>query len=114
MLRGEGAVRSDDILRDDRHRPDAPNAGMAPEQVPLRSYMAVPVFSATGDVFGGMLFGHPEPAMFSERSERVAVALAEHASTAVENALLDERAQLESSARTRVEAELIQSERQYR
>ena len=52
-----------------------PYKGMPPGHLPVRSYLAVPVTSRTGDVLGGLFFGHPQPGMFNERAERILMGL---------------------------------------
>jgi signal transduction histidine kinase len=61
--------------------------------LPVVSYLAVPVISRSGEVIGGLFFGHPQPGVFSERAERIVSALAAHAATAIDNARLFEQAQ---------------------
>ncbi|MCQ1993507.1 MULTISPECIES: ATP-binding protein [Pseudomonas] len=56
--------------------------------LPVRSYLAISVVSRTGDVLGGLFFGHPEPGKFTERHERLVVALAAQAAVAIDNAQL--------------------------
>ena len=56
---GEGIVRSDDITKDPRFGRNAPYYGMPKGHLPVRSYLAVPVISRTGEVLGGLFFGHP-------------------------------------------------------
>src|SRR5450830_286210 len=81
-------VRSDDLLRDPDHsRALAARAGPS-----LRSVLAAPVTSRTGEVVGTLLFGHPEPAMFSERTERIIGGIAAQAGVAIDNARLNEAA----------------------
>ena len=46
---------------------------MPPGHLPVRSYLAVPVVSRTGEVLGGMFFGHPDEDVFTERSERLVI-----------------------------------------
>src|SRR5215470_2258193 len=67
-FRGEGIVRSDDITKDPRYGKNDPHHGMPEGHLPVRSYLAAPVMSPTGEVLGGLFFGHPEPGMFSERT----------------------------------------------
>ncbi len=55
---------------------------------PLRSYLAVPVAASTGQVLGGLFFGHPEAGMFSEEDERMVAGIAAQAAIAIENARL--------------------------
>ena len=89
-FRGEGVVRSDDIRKDPRYGRNDPLNGMPEGHLPVCSYLAVPVKLHTGEVIGGLFFGHPEPGVFSERSERLAVGIAAQASIAVANARLFE------------------------
>ncbi len=56
--------------------------------LPVRSYLAVPVMSRSGEVLGGLFFGHPEKSMFGERAERVALGIASQAAVALDNARL--------------------------
>ncbi|WP_218014067.1 PAS domain-containing protein [Rubellimicrobium roseum] len=84
----EGVVRSDDILRDPRHGQLEPHRGMPPGHLPVRSYMGVPVVSRSGEVLGGLLFGHPDPGRFDEKHERLVVGLAAQAAIAIDNARL--------------------------
>jgi len=83
---GTGAVRSDDITRDPRYGHNEPYHGMPPGHLPVRSYLAVPVLSRSGLVHGGLFFGHAEPGVFSERDERMLVAVAAQAAVAIDNA----------------------------
>ncbi len=106
-FRGEGPIRCDDVLTDPRYGKMPPHGGMPVGHVPVRSYLAVPVISRTGEVFGGLFFGHPEVGVFTERAERVVLGIAAHAAVAVDNARLYEaRKELlesERSARSEVE-----------
>ncbi|MDP9065040.1 MAG: PAS domain-containing protein [Pseudomonadota bacterium] len=92
-LRGEGIVRSDDILNDPRYGHNAPHRGMPTGHVPVRSYLAVPVISRTGEVTGALIFGHEEPKRFDERSERLITGLAGQTAVAIDNARLLEAVQ---------------------
>src|SRR5690606_37844869 len=57
---GAAIVRSDDILEDPRYGKTGPYCGIPKGQLPVRSYLAVPVVSRSGDVIGGLFFGHGE------------------------------------------------------
>ena len=105
-FRGTGIVRSHDILADPRYGKSAPHHGMPKGHLPVRSYLAVPVVSRSGEVLGGLFFGHSQPGMFTERAERIVAALAAQAAVAIDNARLYQTAQHELSARTRAEEEL--------
>ena len=107
-FRGEGAVRSDDITEDPRYGQLPPHLGMPDGHLPVRSYLAVPVRSRTGEVLGGLFFGHEEPALFTEREERLVVGVAGWAAVAMDNARLyagerQARAGAEAAARTKTE-----------
>jgi len=87
-FRNEGVIRSDDILFDPRYGRNAPFAGMPPGHLPVRSYLAVSVASRSGEVLGGLLFGHSEPGRFSERHEALIMSVAAQAAVAIDNARL--------------------------
>ncbi|MCA1694533.1 MAG: SpoIIE family protein phosphatase, partial [Actinobacteria bacterium] len=50
----------------------------------VRSYLAVPVISRSGEVLGGLFFGHAHVGVFDERGERIAVGIAGHAGAALD------------------------------
>ena len=104
---GVGVVRSDDIAKDPRYGTMAPHRGMPQGHLPVCSYLAVPVVSRSGTVLGGLFFGHPERAVFTERTERLVVGIAAQAAIAIDNArLFEEREHLlerERTARTAAE-----------
>ena len=103
---GAGVVRSDDITADARYGHNPPHKGMPQGHLPVRSYLAVPVFSRTGEVLGGLFFGHPEPGVFTARTERIMVGLAAQAAIAIDNSRLFQEAQEEIAERRRAEAAL--------
>ena len=92
-FRGKGPVRSDDILADPRYGQNAPYTGMPAGHPPVRSYLAVPVVSRSGEVLGGLFFGHPEPGVFTAAAERMVTGLAGQAANAIDNARLFQAAQ---------------------
>jgi signal transduction histidine kinase/ActR/RegA family two-component response regulator len=59
----------------------------------VRSYLAVPVRSRSGEVLGGLFFGHPQPGRFEPRHEQLAAGLASSAAVALDNARLYKEAQ---------------------
>jgi signal transduction histidine kinase/DNA-binding response OmpR family regulator len=109
-FRGEGMVRSDDITRDPRYGRSAPYKGMPEGHLPVCSYLAAPVVSQSGEVLGGLFFGHPEPGRFDERAERLIAGIATQAAIAIDKARLYRAAQIEIERRTRSEAALRESE----
>ena len=103
---GAGVIRSDDITQDERYGHNTPHEGMPKGHLPVRSYLAVPVFSRTGDVLGGLFFGHPDHGVFTERAERIMVGLAAQAAIAIDNSRLFGEAQEEIAERAKVETAL--------
>ena len=85
---GTAIVRSDDIRQDPRYGQNAPHFGMPKGHLPVVSYLAVPVISRSGEVLGGLFFGHDIPGVFTEESEELVVAIAAHAAVAIDNARL--------------------------
>ena len=106
-FRGESVVRSDDITQDPRYGKMAPHHGMPPGHPRVRSYLAVPVISRSGEVIGGFFFGHAEIGVFSERHERIVAGVAAQAAIAIDNARLYETAQKAAEERK----QLLESER---
>ena len=109
-FRGEGVIRSDDILNDERYGKWAPHYGMPAGHLAVRSYLAVPVVARSGEVLGGLFFGHPSPGMFTSRSERIISGIAAQAAIAIDNARLYEAAQNAAEERRK----LLESERHAR
>ena len=103
---GEGIVRSDDILKDPRYGGSAPHYGMPKGHLPVRSYLAAPVISRSGEVLGGLFFGHPEPGKFTDLSERLLIGIAAQAAITIDNARLFQAAERELAERRRAEAAL--------
>lgn len=85
---GKGVIRVADITQDPRYGQNPPYHGMPAGHLPVRSYLAVPVTSRSGEVLGGLFFGHPEPGVFTPRSEHLAAGLASQAAVALDNARL--------------------------
>ena len=85
-FKGTAVVRSPDITKDPRYGHNAPHHGMPKGHLPVRSYLAVPVKGRSGDVIGGLFFGHSGADRFTEQHERLAVGVASWASVALENA----------------------------
>lgn len=100
---GEGIVRSDDITKDPRYGHNAPRKGMPEGHLPVRSYLAVPVVSRSGEVIGGLFFGHAEFGVFTEQSERGLLGLAAEAAVAIDNARLTTSIQNELAERKKAQ-----------
>jgi len=88
-FRGEGIIRSGDVTKDPRYGQNEPHQGIPRGHLMVRSYLAIPVTSPrSGEVLGGLFFGHPEPDVFTETAERVITGLAAQAAIAIDNARL--------------------------
>lgn len=102
---GQGVIRLDDVLKDSRYGRNPPHHGMPTGHLPVRSYLAVPVKSRSGEVFGGLFFGHPDVGVFTERAERICVGIAAQAAIAIDNAQLFGQVQRELAQRKKAEAD---------
>ncbi|UAW98510.1 PAS domain S-box protein [Halopseudomonas nanhaiensis] len=102
-FQGLGVLRSDDITLDPRYGRNAPHRGMPEGHLPVRSYLAVPVVSRSGEVLGGMLFGHELAGIFTEEHEQLLVGIAGQAAIAIDNARLFRSAQAEVDQRRQAE-----------
>ncbi|MGF6274593.1 PAS domain S-box-containing protein [Massilia sp. UYP11] len=113
-LRADALVRIGDLGHDPLHADKAPRFGLPAGHPPVRSYLSVPVTARSGELLGTMFFGHPEPGVFTERSERIVSGIAAQAAIAVDNIRLVEAASraaeerkvlLENEREARAEAE---------
>jgi PAS domain S-box-containing protein len=115
-FKGTGTVRSDDITNDPRYGKNPPHKGMPAGHLPVQSYLAVPVVSRSGEVLGGLFFGHSDVGVFSARHEELLVGIAAQASVGIDNARLYESAQRELRDRRAAEKhrELLLNELNHR
>jgi PAS domain S-box-containing protein len=111
---GEGIIRSDDITKDPRYGHNEPYYGMPEGHPPVRSYLAVPVISRSGEVIGGLFFGHAEPGLFDERAQSTVQGLAAEAAVAIDNTRLVNELERELAHRRIAEADLAESETRLR
>lgn len=111
---GQGVVRLDDVQADPRYGQNAPFHGMPPGHLPVRSYLAIPVVSKSGNVIGGMFFGHGQTGVFTEASESILLGIAAQAAIAIDNAQLYSSLQRELEQVKRVETALRSSEQRWR
>ncbi len=101
---GAETVRLDDVRADPRFGQNPPYNGLPAGHLPVRSYLAVPVFTPDGATVGGLFFGHQDVGVFTEEHERVVAAIAVHAGAAIDKAQLlaaERAARAEAEARSR-------------
>ncbi len=87
-FRNEATVRCDDVTQDERYGKWGPHFGMPKGHLPVCSYLAVSVVSQSGEVIGGLFYGHSSPGVFTERHERLIEGIAAQAAIAIDNARL--------------------------
>jgi two-component sensor histidine kinase len=102
-LRGEGTILSNDITADPRYGKNDPHFGMPKGHLPVRSYLAVPVKSRSGEVLGGLFFGHPDAGVFDAAAAQAVEGIAAQTAVAMDNARMFEEAQSEIEHRRQSE-----------
>jgi CHASE1-domain containing sensor protein/two-component sensor histidine kinase len=102
---GRDVVRSDDITKDPHFGSGTLPLGMPAGHRPVRSYLAVPVMSRSGEVLGRLCFGHERPGIFTDHSESIVRGMAAQAAIAIDNARLFQAANAEIAQRRRAEAQ---------
>ena len=116
-LFGDGTVRCADISEDAHFGPGSPFAPLTGGPHPTRSYFAVPVHIASGELLGGLLYGHPDPGVFHLECEPLVETLAAQAAVAIDNTLLHEhlsRQATEASATRKLQREKVEADRRLR
>jgi len=106
-FRSQGVVRCADLALEPRYGGRVPHFDIPKERPPVRSYLAVPVIARSGEVLGGLFFGHSRPDRFTELHEQIVTGLAAQTAIALDNARLFEESQ-------RVQAELKRSNEELR
>ncbi len=71
---------------------DAASSVTAPADLPITSYLAVPVIGRSGQGVGALVFGHARPGAFTEETERLIASVAATAAIAMDNARLFQEA----------------------
>ncbi len=97
-FRDDGIVRSGDVMRDPRYGGKPGLFARFSGDLPVRSYLAAPVLSHSGEVLagevpagevlGGLFFGHPDPDVFNTRDELIVGGIAAQAAIGIDNARL--------------------------
>jgi len=80
-------------------------------QPALRSYLAAPVVSRSGELLGGLYFGHSAAGRFTERHEALIAGVAGQAAVAIDNARLFEQARWVQNELKRVNEDLRRAKR---
>jgi PAS domain S-box-containing protein len=106
-FRSQGVVRCDDLTLDPRYGQGLPHFDIPKDKLPVRSYLAVPVIARSGELLGGIFFGHSVPGRFTEMHEQIMTGLAAQTAISLDNARLFEQAQW-------VQAELKRSNEELR
>src|SRR5262249_43196807 len=96
----EGTVLINDVKKDPRYGKNSPYFGIAQGFFAVTSYLAVPLISRSGEIYGGLFFGHPDEGVFIERAARIIEGIAAQAAIALDNARLYEAA---TTARSKAE-----------
>jgi PAS domain S-box-containing protein len=91
-FQGEAVVRCRDVTEDPRY-PSESAEYQPTAPLPVRSYLAAPVVARSGEILGGLFFGHSVPDKFTEIHEAIIAGIAAQAAIAIDNAHLFERAQ---------------------
>jgi signal transduction histidine kinase len=93
MFSGRGVMRCEDVDVDPRHSAGDLDSVLGKSNVPVRSYLAAPVVTRSGEVLGGLFFGHVERGKFTEGHESIIAGIAAQAAIAIDNARLFEQSQ---------------------
>jgi PAS domain S-box-containing protein len=107
-FRGEAVARSGDLRNDVRYRETLPFIPWG--DLPVASYLAVPVISRTGEVVGSLFLGHSQTSHFEERHERLVEGVAGWAAVAMDNSRLyqaERVARGEAERANRVKSEFL-------
>jgi len=89
-FKGKEILRIDDLREDSRYRISKRYRESEGTLLSVASYLAVPLISSSGEVVGGLLFGHPEPGIFKAEHEEILSSISSQAAVALENSRLFE------------------------
>ena len=105
-FRGEGILRCADVTEDARYGEGSAYQVMPKGCLTVRSYLAAPVVSRSGEVIGVLLFGHSMQDEFTERDETLITGIAAQAAITIDNARLFEQGQWAQNELARSNEEL--------
>ncbi|ACO48177.1 PAS domain S-box protein [Deinococcus deserti] len=89
-----GILRADDITQDARFGRAPACEAMPQGSLAVRSFLAIPAISRSGEVIGRFFFSHERPGIFNGRSERLATIIAAQAASALDNTQLKQDARM--------------------
>lgn len=91
MFANKGIIRSGSIDGDAQQEEELPLYEMLSTNLPLVSYLAVPIFSKSGNIVGGLLLGHSLENKFTREHEYLVSGVASQAAISLDNAALYEK-----------------------
>ena len=90
-FRDKKVMRVDDITKHEDFGKNSPFNGLPKGHFSVVSYLAIPVVSKSGNVIGGLLYGHPEAGKFTAEHELLVVNIAAQAAVSLDNSKLFEQ-----------------------
>jgi PAS domain S-box-containing protein len=109
-LGGAAPVLCEDLTQDPRFA-DTQAAKAAGGKLQIRSYLAAPVLARSGEVLGGLFFGHSDPGKFGITHADIIAGIAAQSAIAMDNARLFEQAQWVQTELKRSNEELRRANR---
>lgn len=103
----QGIKRCDDITADPAYGESTPFYGMPDGYPTVRSYLSVPVYGRSGEIYGAVFLGHCDVAVFSDAHAQMVQSIAMQASIGIVNSRLYEMREslLEAERLARASAE---------
>ena len=102
----QNALQRNEVVRMGDIRADDGSFAKTSRGTSVRSLLAAPVVSRSGQVFGGLFYGHSQPDQFGRQAEQLIAGLAGQAAVAMDNARLYDAAQREIAEHARTGKEL--------
>jgi PAS domain S-box-containing protein len=93
LFGSEGRIRCDDVTADPRFGAVAVPRGGENGDFVMRSCLAASVVARSGEMLGGLLFGHSQPEKFTALHEAILTGVAAQTAIAMDNAFLFEQGQ---------------------
>lgn len=87
---GNKVIIIDDVTKESQYGKNLPLLEMSVGHLNARSYLAVPVVAANGEIIGGLIFGHPQAERFKAEHVDLVESIASQAAVALDNSRLFE------------------------